>query len=118
MPPLYRMPVFYLAVLALTTLAGLGTRLSDRPTSAPVSATPAAPPPASATAVPAAEPPVALPPVAVSDGILRTPEGLRRKVVVKDLDVVCWSEPDRLLGRPVGRPLDYFAIRFVSAESP
>ena len=52
----------------------------------------------------------------VNDGILRTAEGLRRKVVVKDLDVVCRSEPQG--GPRVGGPLDYFAIRFLYGESP
>ena len=38
-----------------------------------------------------------------------------RKVVVKDLDVVCRSRPDG--GNVVGPPLDYFAIRFLYGEN-
>src|SRR3954451_24833326 len=103
MPRFYRMPVFYLAALLVATgfgLRSLGRRHDDRhpaPTSEPVAESPT-PPPAAAVAEP-------------SDGIMRTADGLRRKVVIKNLDVVCRSEP--VIGRPVGGPLDYFAIRFV-----
>src|SRR5207249_1912674 len=48
------------------------------------------------------------------DGILRTADGLRRKVVVKDLGVVGRSAPRD--GWAVGEPLDYFAIRYVFGE--
>jgi hypothetical protein len=50
-----------------------------------------------------------------ADGILRTADGLRRKVVVKDLAVVCRADPGG--GKP-GASLDYFAIRFLYGEQP
>jgi hypothetical protein len=49
------------------------------------------------------------------DAILRTAEGLRRKVVVRELDVVPRKTPE---GPASGSPLDYFAIRFVYGETP
>ncbi len=108
MPALYRMPVFYLLVLVGVGAYGLGHGF--RSAEVPPSAEPIDEPP---------------PPIRVArdeegrsakDGILRTPDGLRRKVVVKDLAVVCRSEPNG--GRAVGRPLDYFAIRFLYGEEP
>lgn len=108
MPPLYRMPVFYLTAVLVAVAAGIGTLGRGAGSSAPLRA--GAPPPA-VVAAPAAEATEA----AADDGILRTAEGLRRKVVVKDLGVVCLSLPQ--LGRPVGAPLDYFAIRYVFGEA-
>ena len=121
MPPLYRMPVFYLAVLILTAAIGLGTLVRARPVTSPGMATPTATATATTTATTAAGSPAVAPKgkgeaVPVSDGILRTADGLRRKVVVKDIDVVCRSEPDG--GKRVGWPLDYFAIRFVYGVTP
>ena len=54
-----------------------------------------------------------LPPVD-PDGILRTPEGLRRKVLVKSLDLA----PLRIPGGPRGlsSPLDYFSIHYVYSD--
>jgi hypothetical protein len=50
-----------------------------------------------------------------SDAILKTPDGLRRKVVIRELDAVPRKTPD---GVASGRPLDYFAIRYVYGETP
>jgi hypothetical protein len=113
MPPLYRMPVFYLAVLTLAAVIGVGSWVTAVTTIVPVprAERSVAPDPALARSKP-----VSLPESAPSDGILRTAEGLRRKVVVKDLDVACQSAPDG--GRSVGKPLDYFAIRFLYGEHP
>ena len=47
MPPLYRMPVFYLAALVLTAAVGVGSWVRARPNLTPD---------ASATAAPAAQP--------------------------------------------------------------
>ncbi|MHC5543040.1 hypothetical protein ACYOEI_32870 [Singulisphaera rosea] len=116
MPPLYRMPVFYLAVLLIGGVVEVRHWLRS-------SSVTSAQPDVASVASPVSEPWVAAPvdapepsrrPVE-NDGILRTPDGLRRKVLVKDLDVVCRDEP--VGGSAVGPPLDYFAIRFVYGES-
>jgi hypothetical protein len=110
------MPVFYLALLVLVAAVFVGTWTR----SASSSRLPAATPENVAGVVtkPADLPEPARPPAeeTVNDGILRTPDGLRRKVVVKDLDVICRDRPEG--GEAVGRPLDYFAIRFLYGESP
>src|SRR5947209_5135540 len=109
MPPLYRMPVFYLAVLVLTAALGAGALTRSvgsravSPATIEAASAPAAPQPAKEVTQEQE--------TTAADGILRTRDGLRRKVVVKDLDVVCRSEPGG--GRRVGPPLDYFAIRYV-----
>lgn len=107
MPPLYRMPVFYLASLILAAVFGLGNWLTSRP----VGSSPAVVPRFASTSSLVAHQAEPMP-----DGILRTAEGLRRKVVVKDLDVTCRGEPTG--GRPMGPPLDYFAIRFLYGVFP
>ena len=50
-----------------------------------------------------------------SDGILRTKEGLRRKVLVTTLGLVPLSAAEG--GKPVGEPLDYASIAFVFGET-
>ncbi len=110
MPALYRMPVFYLLVLVVGLAIGLNHVLSPRvepdPSLAgPVEETP--PPIRVATEADDRPPP---------DGILRTVDGLRRKVVVKDLAVVCRSDPGA--PRATGPSLDYFSIRFLYGEQP
>ena len=50
-----------------------------------------------------------------SDGILRTKEGLRRKVLVTTLGLVPLNAPED--GKPVGDPLDYASIAFVFGET-
>ena len=109
MPPLYRMPVFYLAVLVLGGIAvGLGGR---KPKVVDEVSIP----------TPIKPPPIPSGPVVEafdgdrSDGILRTSSGVRRKVVVKVLGQRCRSEPDG--GVTVGPTLDYFSIHFVFGES-
>ncbi|WP_435016275.1 vWA domain-containing protein [Tundrisphaera sp. TA3] len=102
MPALYRMPVFYLALMVGAVAFGLGRGRT----------TPEAPAPAVVAAAPARPPEVPPPP---DDGILRTPGGLRRKVLVKDLAVTCRADPGGT-GPAVGPPLDYFAIRYVFGE--
>src|SRR5262245_39071510 len=106
MPPLYRMPVFYVAVFAAVLLASVATwSYSTRSSAArpgKVSGRTA-----DASIKPAAEVPGPSEPSASPDGILRTVDGLRRKVVIRDLDVVCRDEPQG--GRPVGPRLDYFS---------
>src|SRR4051812_24923666 len=91
MPPLYRMPIVYMTILLLTAAVGLGRWARARPGSptAAVGASPARP--TARAAKPPARIAVIEPP---SDGILRTADGLRRKVVVKDLDLVCRASPD------------------------
>src|SRR5947209_3257529 len=108
MPPLYRMPVFYLAALILATAIGLGSWVRARPAISPGATT--APAPAVA---PSAKGPAVAPARPKDDPVA---DGLRRKGVVKDLDVVCRSDPEG--GKPVGGSLDYFAIRFLYGESP
>jgi hypothetical protein len=108
MPALYRMPVFYLLLLIGFTAYGL--RVGFRPRE---------------VATPLEEFNDPVPPIRVAteaddrplpDGILRTADGLRRKVVVKDLAVICRPEPGAVRG--VGPKLDYFAIRYIYGEQP
>jgi hypothetical protein len=113
------MPLFYLTLLVVGGALGLSSWLAAWTNVSPgaiaeASAPPVAAAPARASVAHAMTPVAADPPP--TDGILRTAEGLRRKVVVKDLDVVCRSTPEG--GRPVGAPLDYFAVRFVYGEWP
>lgn len=110
MPALYRMPVFYLAAMLLAS--GIGLTLLAR---GKADGTPAAPRTPEVAPHPAAlDIPEA--PEPADDGILRTAEGLRRKVVVKELGVVCRDAAEN--GREVGPPLDYFAIRYLYGEWP
>lgn len=116
MPPLYRMPIVYVLGLIVAALV-LGLRSgSGEPSRQPSSqARPESArkvPPGVVTNGPPSPSPLAPP----SDGILRTPEGLRRKVLIKDLDVVCRREPTS--GVFSGSPLDYFAIRYVYGAFP
>jgi hypothetical protein len=113
MPPLHRMPVFYLLVLAVAGLGALATRVASqgaRPTS------PETAKPDRAVEVQAQTPRTPAAPTEPSDGILRTPEGLRRKVVVRSLDLVPRNDPTSPLA--LGRPLDYFSIHYVYGERP
>jgi hypothetical protein len=119
MLPFYRMPVFYLAALILACALWMiqwGRSAASRPVAgveAVVAST------TSRTMEPPAQPErpgAGQAPPAEADAIMRTEAGFRRKVVVKDLDVVCRSEPQG--GREVGPPLDYFAIRYVYREWP
>lgn len=112
MPPLYRMPIVYLVLLlgaAVAGIAAVSRRVPEvkRPV-AEVSATPKAEP--SRAEVPGREE------VEPGDAILRTPEGLRRKVLVRELGVVARSEPSG--GQTIGEPLDYFEIDYVYAAPP
>ncbi|WP_020465659.1 vWA domain-containing protein [Singulisphaera acidiphila] len=116
MPPLYRMPVFYAFALLITGAYTIGTwsAADGRTQRSDFSRTTEASKNAPLTPLrPRNDAPLVL---AQADGILRTAEGLRRKVLVKDLDVVCQSEPDG--GKVAGAPLDYFAIRYIYGESP
>ena len=110
MPALYRMPVFYLVLMmGVGAYALAGGKF--RPPADPVRAEAPAPEPirvAPSTAEEEASD--------RSDGILRTVDGLRRKVLVRDLAVVCTAGPDG--GKAVGAPLDYFAIRYVYGAEP
>lgn len=108
MPALYRMPVFYLLVLTGGLVYGVGIGFGKK-TIEPIEVEPEYTPPPIRVATEADDRPL-------PDGILRTAEGLRRKVLVKDLAVVCRSDASG--GRAVGRPLDYFAIRFIYGEEP
>ncbi|WP_406696617.1 VWA domain-containing protein [Singulisphaera sp. Ch08] len=114
MPPLYRMPVFYAFALLITGAYAIGTwSASDRTSQRPTPQRTTAPPPDRAAL---RAPIVESPTTGLMDGILRTSEGLRRKVLIKDLDVLCQSEPSG--GTVANSPLDYFAIRYVYGESP
>jgi hypothetical protein len=108
MPALYRMPVFYLLVIVGLFAYGVGVGFRPKPISVPVDLTVEPPPPIRVATEEDDKP--------TPDGILRTADGLRRKVVVKDLAVVCLA--DSWSGRVVGKPLDYFAIRYIYDEKP
>lgn len=110
MPALYRMPVFYLVVLVGLVAYGVGLGFGGKKVSTEVAT----------ESIEDAPRPIRLArddeDRSTKDGILRTVDGLRRKVVVKDLAVVCRADPSN--GKAVGKPLDYFAIRFLYGEEP
>lgn len=112
-----RMPIVY---VVLVVAVALGLVLRQRPrrqTAAPPTATPA--PEVAAVAAPAVPPvePVehAADPAPI-DSILRTPEGLRRKVLIRALGLRAYEGATG--GEPNGSPLDYFSIHFIRAVSP
>ena len=109
MPALHRMPVFYLLVLVGVVAYGIGGGFDSRKVAESVEPIEEATPPIRLATEDDDRP--------AKDGILRTTDGLRRKVVVKDLAVVCRSEPGGG-GKAVGPPLDYFAIRYIYDEEP
>ena len=113
MPALYRMPVFYLLLL----VGGIGYvvvgHFRPEPVVEPLDST------SRVVAAPALIVREVAPVVeggSAGDGILRTADGLRRKVVVKDLAVVARGGPGT--GGAVGEPIDYFAIRFLHGAEP
>ena len=101
MPALYRMPVAYLAALAVA----LTWAVVDR--SQRVAVPDLSPSPTVATARPAMRTSI--------DASLVTPAGLRRSVIVKDLGVALRDGPGGYV--LPGQPLDPFAIRSVFGES-
>ncbi len=113
MPALYRMPVFYLLLLVGGTAYLVVAHFRPEPVVEPLDST-------SFVAVAAA--PIAREAAAVveggsaGDGILRTADGLRRKVVIRDLAVEARDGPGT--GSVVGPPLDYFAIRYLHGADP
>jgi hypothetical protein len=129
MPRLLRMPVFYLALLiALAGWAGVRavTRTGDGSggeTTAALQGSPSSEPDSVESTRPDApvEPIQApLPAPAVAAGppepVLLTPEGLRRKVLVRELGVRCTASAAG--GAASGPFLDYFSIHFLRGESP
>ncbi|HWE36996.1 MAG TPA: vWA domain-containing protein [Isosphaeraceae bacterium] len=110
MPPLYRMPIVYLAAVAIAIAFGVGALMDRRGTRKAAAEQQTAEEEPPKTVV---EPPEPKP--EPTDGILRTAEGLRRKVLVTSLGLVCKSEPKG--GFDVGEALDYFAIRYLFGES-
>jgi von Willebrand factor type A domain len=108
MPALYRMPVFYLMVMVGVVAYGLSFGFRTKEVAAPLDLIEEPPIPIRVATDADDRPP--------PDGILRTPDGLRRKVVVKDLAVTCRTDPGG--GKAAGPPLDYFAIRFLYGEQP
>ncbi|QDV34122.1 vWA domain-containing protein [Tautonia plasticadhaerens] len=113
MPPLYRMPVFYLVTLVVGSALGMASLFRGGPGRPPVvgPGVPGPPPGAGRPDVEAAHDP---PPV--DDGILRTADGLRRKVLVRELGLRprFGPGPD---SPPSGDPLDYYAVQFVFEEA-
>ena len=109
MPPLHRMPIVYLVGLAASVpLVIAAISRSDRAEPAPLD-----------RRVDVAELPE---PVRIiegnpDDGILRTDDGLRRKVLIRGLGVVPRRSPD-LRGRGVGDAIDYYSIHYVRDERP
>ncbi len=114
MPALYRMPIVYIVLLLIAAAYPIGMRLTTRATSSSVSiVAPEEPSSSSSSAIRKPDP--LLPLNLVNDGILRSPEGLRRKVVIRDLTTRPMDKPEG--GRAVGSPLDYFSIHYIRAES-
>lgn len=118
MLPLYRMPVVYVA-LALVGGAALGayglTRGRDRPNPpGPVAddgATITAPEPDRVATIA-----TTTPPPAVDDGILRTEDGLRRKVLIRSLGLRLRDRPRD--GTPVGDEPGLYSLWYVHGEAP
>jgi len=117
MPALHRMPIFYLCILFLAGLSMLGAWIGNSdPITAGVGIGVANERAAGKESRRLKSPPPKQTRRDADDRILRTPEGLRRKVLVKDLGVLCQSGPGQ---REVsGAPLDYFAIRYLYAAEP
>ena len=113
MPALYRMPVFYLLLI----VGGVGWLVVDHyrpePVAEPLDSTSRR---AETRAPMVRERAPVVEGGTAGDGILRTADGLRRKVVVRDLAVVARSGPGQRAA--VGAPLDYFAIRFLHGAEP
>lgn len=108
MPALYRMPVFYLALAVVASTFALATR--GRLAAVPGSGF--TPGESSQPSASHAETTIdAGPDSPDADGIQRTDDGLRRKVLVKSLDLT----PARAPGgsRNLSHSLDYFSIHFV-----
>lgn len=119
MPALYRMPVFYAIALLMSGAYAVGMWSSSAGgtgRSSPATPTAKTTKPGTRSRPARNESPQVATPAA--DGILRTVEGLRRKVLIKDLNVVCQSEPEGGGGRSANSPLDYFAIRYIYGETP
>lgn len=114
MPPLHRMPVVYAVALLIGVALALGSWV--RSPRAPARGEPAPAAPSSESSSTLSSPPAPAEASQPDDPILRTPDGLRRKVVVKQLDIVCRTAPEG--GKPVGAPLDYFSIRFLYGQWP
>ncbi|RUL86832.1 VWA domain-containing protein [Tautonia sociabilis] len=114
MPPLYRMPVFYLVLIALGAISGLA-RLIGGAAPSPGESAVASDTAAIPLSVPEAAPP-GTDPGDEDDSILRTGEGLRRKVLVRELGLRPRSSPDPKAPF-VGPTLEYYAIQFVFDEA-
>jgi len=112
MPALYRMPVFYLILLVGGVGYGVADRFRPERVVEPVDSMRVVSP----MAVIVRDSTAVVEGGSAGDGILRTADGLRRKVVVKDLAVVARAGPGS--GGSVGAPLDYFAIRYLHAAEP
>ncbi|WP_152051665.1 vWA domain-containing protein [Tautonia marina] len=113
MPPLYRMPVFYLLVLLLGGAVGLASWIGGEPLGSADRSGLDDRPNARADrqdAIPAE------PNTPSDDGILRTSDGLRRKVLVRELGLRPRFRPDPA-SPSSGDDLDYYAIHFVFDEA-
>lgn len=111
MPAFYRMPVAY-----LTALVAVGLVVAIRRPDRVVEATPNPPAePIAGEETPGDEP---IRPVRPSapDPILRNSQGLRRKVLVRELGLLAGQSADSPAGS--GDPLDYLSIQFVFEETP
>ena len=111
MPALYRMPVAYLIVLVAAAVWAAST-IGRRPVTIAGDS--------GVTDSDVRRGPIASPPISISpsglltDGILRTPEGLRRKVLIRTLGATVRGTGAR--DQPI--PLDYLSIHFVFGERP
>ncbi len=120
MPPLYRMPVFYLTISLLGLTLGIVSLFSGEETSVRDTS----PENSNLALVDSNRPDSKSPtnstikaPLPISDdGILRTADGLRRKVLVNELALVPRSDPNDSVTN--GTPLDYYSIHFVYDETP
>jgi hypothetical protein len=114
------MPIVYLiaGMAGLVALALLAPRpYASTPATVADGTTAPNDPSASPSPLPSPAPDATPPPSEPADEVLRTPDGLRRKVLVRELNRIATAAPDG--GRPAAglpAPLDYFSIWFVREE--
>ena len=113
MPPFYRMPAFYLVAAAVAAAVGLASLFRGGSDASPVDTATAA---VDAPSPVAPEPEPTPEPTPADDGILRTADGLRRKVLVRRLGLTPRLKPD-MTSAPTGPDLDYFGLYFLYEEA-
>lgn len=111
MPAFHRMPITYLAALAVGAVAAIVSMVR------PGESTPVKPSdPGPLAGSPADAPPPARPEPPPDDGILRTAAGLRRKVLIRQTGLRFEDQPRG--GQTVGREPGLYALAYLFDEAP